>query len=91
MTVEEIYRRHSEERRKGFWRSPIIVMDDRTAKDKSVVLVAHSLLPRGRAVLKAVRFDPTQVVSACMNLEVANMDIYESEALVRQDGVFHGF
>lgn len=81
MTADEIFRRHSEERRRGFWRSPIVILDDRTAKDwakqKSVVLVAHSLLPGGRTTLKAVRFDPTQVVSCCMNLEVGNMDIYE--------------
>lgn len=88
LSSDEIWTRHTAEWRppnyaKGEWdewaRSPIVVVDERTVKDGSVLVVdtdyIHDESEEGRQALKGVRFEPVHVPVAVANLEIANLGL----------------
>lgn len=77
---EQIYERHRKENYPAFYAKPIIILDERTTKDRTVVMVSPTLDDNsGRFVTKWFRLVPEKVVA--MNLQISNQDINDVSIL----------
>lgn len=78
LAPKDIYARHLEEvhQHPVFLRDPVVIMDDQTAKDESLLL----LYPEhgdGGDILQEMRVAPRSLTPVLQNLEISNMDFYE--------------
>ncbi|KAF8882278.1 hypothetical protein BD779DRAFT_938193 [Infundibulicybe gibba] len=88
MSAEDIFARHSdsEETNSDYYFKPIVVLDDRTAEDESVLLVSPVLRDDDEWEFLAIRFSPDRVPGAAMNLSISNQTL-EDYADVSTNGI----
>jgi hypothetical protein len=88
MSSKDIHEKHSQEYVPRYPRKPIIILDERSAKDSSVLVIAL-IVDEETDEFKHMetRFVPSRVPDAAMNLEIGNQTLQEvlsffSEGLV---------
>ncbi|KAI0073267.1 hypothetical protein K474DRAFT_232529 [Panus rudis PR-1116 ss-1] len=92
----EIYDEHGRDH-PVFRPSPIVILDERTAKDKSVVIVDEDWGEEEdedgnqKLVPKSLRCVPEWVQMVVVNLSIGNQNLWEFAQHNQADGVFHGF
>jgi len=91
-----IYQKHREENNAAFLRDPVVIMDDRTARDESLLLLYpeyedYDAETPSTYKLQEMRVAPRSLTPILQNLEISNMDFYEFAESVGVDGVFRGF
>ncbi|THH32361.1 hypothetical protein EUX98_g1803 [Antrodiella citrinella] len=97
---KSIYERHVADKNAAFISDPVVIMDDRTAKDESLLLLSmapdYANLPPdtdwdGEYSLQEMRVAPRSLTPILQNLEISNMEFNEFADCVGEDGVFRGF
>ncbi|KAF5337576.1 hypothetical protein D9758_016839 [Tetrapyrgos nigripes] len=92
MSPENIHRKHSEDYVPRYPRKPVVIMDERTAQDRSVLVVAPILdADTDQFKHMELRFVPSRVPDAAMNLEIGNQTLEEYASHVDEDGIFRWF
>ncbi|KAH8109288.1 hypothetical protein DFH11DRAFT_1731218 [Phellopilus nigrolimitatus] len=71
----EIYARHRQTRFPEYLAKPVVVLDEQTARDKSVLVLSPLLTDDGVFVLHGVRFDARKVPGAAVNLSIGNQGL----------------
>lgn len=72
---EQIYKKHRTEYYPAFYAKPIVIADERTSEDKTIVMVSPELQDSGEFVTRWFRIVPERVVGAAANLQISNQDI----------------
>ena len=74
-SAPEILARHREQHDAQFSAAPIVVLDARTARDSSVLLVSPVLGEGDELEFKSLRIDASRVPGAAVNIQLANQDL----------------
>ncbi|KAL0573768.1 hypothetical protein V5O48_008183 [Marasmius crinis-equi] len=91
LSPEEIHHKHSAEYtpESRHVLRPIVVLDERTAKDRSVVIVSPGVSAQTNEFGHAeLRFVPSRAPDAVANLEIGNQTLREYEEHVDEDGIW---
>ncbi|KAJ7711327.1 hypothetical protein B0H16DRAFT_1628993 [Mycena metata] len=91
----DVLKRHREDHVREFSTKPLVIMDDQTARDKTVLLVEPRLGEDGAPLqpieARSLRFEPSKVSVTAMNLKISNQSIEELEYHVDPDGIWREF
>ncbi|KAL0574563.1 hypothetical protein V5O48_007400 [Marasmius crinis-equi] len=92
LSSQAIHQKHSDEYVPHYPRRPIVIMDDRTARDHSVLVVSPVVSEQTDQFEHAeLRFVPHRVPDTAMNLVIGNQTLRELEYHVDKDGVWRWF
>ena len=72
---DEILARHREQHDAQFSVAPIVILDARTTRDSSVLLVSPVLGEGDELEFKSLRIDASRVPGAAVNIQLANQDL----------------
>jgi hypothetical protein len=77
----DILQRHREDHIREFTAKPLVILDDQTVRDKTVLLVEPQLgedgAPLQPIAARSLRFEPSTVSVMAMNLKISNQSIEE--------------
>ncbi|KAF7348716.1 hypothetical protein MVEN_01390500 [Mycena venus] len=91
----DVLKRHREDHIREFTAKPLVILDDQTVRDKTVLLVEPRLGEDGAPLqpieARSLRFEPSTVSVTAMNLKISNQSIEELEYHLDQDGIWREF
>ncbi|KAJ7672213.1 hypothetical protein DFH06DRAFT_1175659 [Mycena polygramma] len=94
-SLSDILRRHREEHIREFAAKPLVILDDQTVADKTVLLVVPRLGEDGEPLqlieARWLRFEPSTVSITAVNLQIGNQSMDELEYHVDPDGIWRRF
>lgn len=89
LSIEAVWARHKSEYRapeageSAEWaENPIVIADERTLRDESVLVVDRVYDEEAENEVLGVRFEPADVPLTVANLEIANMDLSEVSTVI---------
>ncbi|KAL0571437.1 hypothetical protein V5O48_010527 [Marasmius crinis-equi] len=89
LSSQAIHEKHSAEYVPRYPRRPIVILDDRTARDRSVLVVCPTISEETDDwVHQELRFAPRRVPDTAINLVIGNQSLQEYEYHVDEDGVW---
>ncbi|TCD67577.1 hypothetical protein EIP91_012207 [Steccherinum ochraceum] len=94
LASSEIYARHceamkaSETFRAAWLYKPVVILDDRTATDETVVMAGTVMREDGESEYGDMRIVKEKVNSAAVNIQIGNQTLWEFWPHVDEDGVF---
>ncbi|KAJ7148958.1 hypothetical protein C8R43DRAFT_1007799 [Mycena crocata] len=91
----DILKRHREHHIREFAAKPLVILDNQTARDKTVLLVEPRLgedgAPQQPIEARWLRFEPSTVSVTAMNIKISNQSIKELEYHLDPDGIWRKF
>ncbi|KAF5358587.1 hypothetical protein D9758_007711 [Tetrapyrgos nigripes] len=92
MSSQDVHQKHSQENVPHYPRRPIIILDERTAQDGTLLVVSPAVdeeTDQWKHV--ELRFALRRVPDTAMNLVIGNQTLEEYKSHVDEDGVFRWF
>ncbi|TCD68426.1 hypothetical protein EIP91_010827 [Steccherinum ochraceum] len=85
---EPIYKKHKSDYSPEYFEAPILILDERSAKDDTVVVVHPEYVDQDTYKHIQLRSVPEKVSLLVANLEIANTDLFEMSEDLDADGVY---
>lgn len=82
LSIEAVWARHKSDEDTEWANHPIVIADERTLRDGSILVVDIVYDEEAENEVLGVRFEPADVPLTVANLEIANMDLSEVSTVI---------